>query len=95
MAYGQATLKLSPAIYGQVSKVKAEMEAVKGRPVTFSEAVERLVEEHDTRQVNIVFTFLDERQQVVYDVHPRSQNEGGLPVPAGAVAYTVWMGTRD
>lgn len=44
--------------------------------------------------INIEFRFLDGHTQVVYDVHPRSQEEGGLPVPANAIGYTVWLGTR-
>lgn len=37
--------------------------------------------------INIEFRFLDGHTQVVCDVHPRSQEEGGLPVPAGATGY--------
>jgi hypothetical protein len=44
--------------------------------------------------INIEFRFADGTSKMIYDVHPRSQEEGGLPVPNGAVGFVLWLGTR-
>lgn len=42
--------------------------------------------------INIEFRFLDGHTQVVYDVHPRGQEDDGLSIPANAVRYRIWPG---
>jgi hypothetical protein len=41
--------------------------------------------------INLEFHFPDGTRRMVYDVHPRSQDEA-IPLPAGAVAVTIWLG---
>lgn len=43
--------------------------------------------------INLEFTLEDGSRVMVYDVHPRSQ-ETAIQIPPGAVAVTIWLGTR-
>jgi hypothetical protein len=44
--------------------------------------------------INLEFLDADgKRVSIVYDVHPRSQ-EQAIPLPEGAMAVVVWLGTR-
>jgi hypothetical protein len=43
--------------------------------------------------INLEFTLPDGSTVMAYDVHPASQ-ETPVEIPAGAVAVTVWLGTR-
>lgn len=43
--------------------------------------------------INLQFTLADGTTVMAYDVHPRSQDEP-VEIPDGAVAVTVWLGTR-
>lgn len=45
--------------------------------------------------INLCFILSDGTRQMVYDVHPRSQETGGVAIPPGAVAVEVWLGTSD
>jgi hypothetical protein len=42
--------------------------------------------------INLEFMLPDGDGLMAYDVHPRSQDEP-IPIPAGAVSVTVWLGT--
>lgn len=42
--------------------------------------------------INLEFMLPDGDGLMAYDVHPRSQDEP-IPIPAGAVGVTVWLGT--
>lgn len=45
-------------------------------------------------RINLEFRMADGSHALVYDVHPRSQEEGPIPVPPGTVSVVVWLGTR-
>jgi len=45
--------------------------------------------------INLEFTMPDGSNQMLYDVHPLSQEQDGLDIPEGAVRVTVWIGTRE
>ena len=44
--------------------------------------------------INIEFKLADGTTKMIYDVHPASQEQAGLPVPDAAVSYVIWIGTR-
>lgn len=43
--------------------------------------------------INLRFILSDGSTHMVYDVHPRSQETNGVPVPPSAVSVEVWLGT--
>jgi hypothetical protein len=44
--------------------------------------------------INLEFLDADgKRLHVLYNVHPRSQEGGGLLIPEGAALVVVWLGT--
>lgn len=44
--------------------------------------------------INLEFHLADGTSAMVYDVHPESQAHP-VPIPAGAVSVTIWLGTRS
>jgi hypothetical protein len=43
--------------------------------------------------INLEIELADGTKVMIYDVYPRSQAQA-IPLPAGAVAILVWLGTR-
>lgn len=48
----------------------------------------------EVAMINLEFKLENGQAVMLHDVHPASQEQGGIEIPPGAVRVTVWLGTR-